>query len=73
MMETMMIENIFAFVLVLLAGLFAYMSSHIVAEKKKGETIPLPWEKNRLNKTSPDMGTVKFVKQRLPYRDGDNT
>ena len=42
-----MIENIFVFVLVLLAGLFAYMSSHIVAKKKKGETIPLPWEKNR--------------------------
>jgi len=25
---------------------FAYMSSHLVSEKKAGKTIPLPWEKN---------------------------
>ena len=68
-----MIENIFAFVLVLLAGLFAYMSSHIIAERKAGKHIPLPWEKKRLNNNSPDMGTGKFDKQRVPYRDGDNT
>tara|TARA_B100000900_G_scaffold415327_1_gene444800 strand:- start:454 stop:582 length:129 start_codon:yes stop_codon:yes gene_type:complete len=33
--------------IVLLAGsfFFAYMSSHMVSEKKAGHTIPLPWEK----------------------------
>ena len=49
------------------------MTSHILAERKANKTIPLPWEKNRLNNNSPDMGTGKFDKQRVPYRDGDNT
>lgn len=27
------------------AGLFAFMSAHLVEEKKQGKRIPLPWEK----------------------------
>ena len=27
------------------AGFFAYMSAHMVEEKKKGKRLPLPWEK----------------------------
>jgi hypothetical protein len=69
----MMIETIAGIVIVIGAGFFAFMSSHIVSEKKAGKTIPLPWEKKRLNNNSPDMGTGKFDKQRVPYRDGDNT
>jgi Tfp pilus assembly protein PilO len=26
------------------AGWFAYMSSHLVSEKKAGRQLPLPWE-----------------------------
>jgi len=29
------------------AGFFAYMSSHMVSEKKAGKQIPLPWEKKK--------------------------
>jgi len=32
-------------VLVIAGFFFAYMSSHLVSEKKAGKTIPLPWEK----------------------------
>ena len=41
---------------------FAYMSSHIVEEQKRGYSIPLPWET-----------TKKFNKHGVEYRDGDNT
>ena len=45
---------------------FAYMSSHLVSEKKAGHTIPLPWEKgSKLRKI--------FDKNQVKYRDGDNT
>jgi hypothetical protein len=43
---------------------FAYMSSHLVSEKKAGKTIPLPWEKG---------GWKIFNKHSVEYRDGDNT
>ena len=33
-------------VLIVVMFFFAYMSSHLVSEKKAGKTIPLPWEKN---------------------------
>ncbi len=69
----MMINTFIGILLVIASGLFAYMSSHIIAERKAGKHIPLPWEKKRLNNNSPDMGTGKFDKQRVPYRDGDNT
>ena len=68
-----MIETIAGIVIVIGAGFFAFMSSHMVSEKKASKTIPLPWEKKRLNNNNPDMGTGKFDKQRVPYRDGDNT
>jgi len=29
----------------LVMGIFAYGSSHIVEEERRGKTIPLPWEK----------------------------
>lgn len=41
---------------------FAYMSSHMVEEQKRGHSIPLPWEKPK-----------KFNKHGVEYRDGDNT
>ena len=49
------------------AGFFAYMTSHLVSEKKAGKTIPLPWERN-----SEEFG--KFDKQGVAkYTEGDNT
>lgn len=51
---------------VALAGFFAYMSNHLVSEKKAGRTLPLPWE--RYNKTKQN-----FDKSSVKYTDGDNT
>ena len=42
------------------AGFFAWESSKMVSEKKE-------------NKRNPDLGEGKFDKQRVEYRDGDNT
>ena len=40
-----LIEMLIGIVFTIAAFLFAYMSSHLVSEKKAGHTIPLPWEK----------------------------
>ena len=40
-----MINFLLGIVLTIAAFFFAYMSSHLVSEKKAGHTIPLPWEK----------------------------
>lgn len=40
------INFILGAVLIVVMFFFAYMSSHLVSEKKAGKTIPLPWEKN---------------------------
>jgi hypothetical protein len=44
----------------------AYMGCHISEEKRKGEWIPLPWEKDGWARNLFDKNDVK-------YRDGDNT
>ena len=45
-----MIDYIVGIVFCVIAFGFAYMSSHIIAERKAGKFIPLPWEKRkRLN------------------------
>lgn len=58
-------ETLFGFAIVIVAAFFAYMSSHMVEEKKRGKTIPLPWEKGYKFKC--------FDKSDVKYRDGDNT
>jgi len=65
----MMTNTVIGILLVIGSGFFAYMTSHIIAERKANKTIPLPWEKGR----NPDLGEGKFDKQRVVYRDGDNT
>ena len=40
-----MLEYIIGGLFVLGAGFFAYMSSHLVSEKKAGRQLPLPWER----------------------------
>ena len=78
-------------VLIVVMFFFAYMSSHLVSEKKAGKTIPLPWEKNyeeqdikgsrsqtdgakrkKQNANASTEGLV-FDKNKVKYRDGDNT
>ena len=39
-------NEIFGILLLIFTAWFAYMSSHMVSEKKAGKYIPLPWEKN---------------------------
>lgn len=58
-------EFLFQIIIVGIAGFFAYMSSHMVSEKKAGKALPLPWERNYKFKC--------FDKSNVGYRDGDNT
>ena len=73
----MMINTIVGIVFTVIAFGFAYMSSHIIAERKAGKYIPLPWEsKDDFKpdpKKNPDLGKGKFDKQRVAYRPEDNT
>tara|TARA_Y200000002_G_C22282249_1_gene496819 strand:- start:24 stop:281 length:258 start_codon:yes stop_codon:yes gene_type:complete len=65
------------------AGMFAYYSSVIVAEEKKAKRHMNKLPKKREDKPgpmishddirNPDLGKGKFDKQRVVYRDGDNT
>ena len=52
MMRTMMIDfnTIVSIILVIVAGLFAYVSSVIVHEQKTGKPVRLFWEKKKDNK-----------------------
>lgn len=45
------IEFIFSAIVIIVMAFFAYMSSHLVSEKKAGHTIPLPWEKGNAKQT----------------------
>jgi hypothetical protein len=65
----MMINTLIGILLVIGSAMFAFMTNHIIAERKANKTLPLPWEKGR----NPDLGKGKFDKQRVVYRDGDNT
>tara|TARA_B100000927_G_scaffold268973_1_gene244098 strand:+ start:390 stop:584 length:195 start_codon:yes stop_codon:yes gene_type:complete len=63
-------NTLFGILLLILMAWFAYVSSHMVSEKKAGKHIPLLWEKgglfNRVNRKI-------FDKSDIVYRDGDNT
>lgn len=59
-----MIQTFFGIVLLIVMGMFTYMSAHMVDEQKKGKYIPLPWEKG---------GWKFFDKSDVKYTDGDNT
>lgn len=65
MMMIEVLNYILGIVLCIGAFFFAYMSSHMVSEKKAGKQIPLPWEKKHEGKFD-KQGTVK-------YKSGDNT
>ena len=60
----LIVEIIFIAVLIIGSAFLAYMSNHLVSEKKAGHSLPLPWEKKK-NKV--------FNKADIEYRDGDNT
>ena len=70
-------NTIVAIIFVILAGLFAYVSSVIVHEQKTGKPVRLFWEKKEVikpdPKKNPDLGKGKFDKQRVSYRPEDNT
>ena len=40
-----MISNIIMLIVTLVMLFVAYMSSHMISEKKAGKTLPLPWER----------------------------
>ncbi len=43
--RTMMINTIVGIIFTVIAFGFAYMTSHMISERKAGKQIPLPWEK----------------------------
>jgi len=57
-------EILFGIIFCLVAGLFAFMTSHIIQEEREGRIIPLPWEREKRK---------LFDKSDLEYKDGDNT
>ena len=57
-------EILFGIIFCLVAGLFAFMTSHIIQEEREGRIIPLPWERKKRK---------LFDKSDLEYKDGDNT
>ena len=58
------LETLAVIVLLMTGAFFCYMSCRMVSERKKGRTIPLPWEKG---------GWKLFNKSSIKYTDGDNT
>jgi hypothetical protein len=60
------VNTIFMIVMMAFMTWVAYMGCHISEEKRKGEWIPLPWEKDGWARNLFDKNDVK-------YRDGDNT
>ena len=38
-------NTVFTIIITIGAMVFAYMSSHVAEEQRKGKQIPLPWEK----------------------------
>ena len=59
------LEFLFVAITMIAGVFFCYMSAHMVEERKRGKTIPLPWERNYKFKC--------FDKSHVQYRDGDNT
>ena len=59
-MDWEIVNTLLVIVITVFAGFFAWESSKMVSEQKK-------------NKRNPDLGRGKFDKQRVEYRDGDNT
>jgi hypothetical protein len=77
-------QMIISILLTICAGAFAIGTTIIIAEdKERGRKIrehlsKLPKHRedmpgHSVSKGSPDLGTGKFDKQRVVYRDGDNT
>lgn len=56
-------DILFAILFMLGSALFAYMSSHLVEEQKRGKRLPLFWEQDR----------KPYDKANTYYCDGDNT
>lgn len=58
-------------------ALFAYVSSVVVEEQKRGKRIPLIWEREFWDKAVEQSFQKKtnklFNKDQVKYRDGDNT
>lgn len=59
------LEFLLVAIITIVGVFFCYMSAHMVEEKKRRKTIPLPWEKDYKFKC--------FDKSNIKYRDGDNT
>lgn len=57
MTEYGLLNNIIVVLILIVLGFFAYMSSHLVSEKKAGKTIPLPWEKKHERQTVDSVGS----------------
>lgn len=64
------LETLFVIGIMFIMFIFAYMSNHVVEEKRQKKYLPLAWEEGGfLNKTFHKV----FDKSEVKYTDGDNT
>ena len=64
------LETLFVIGIMFIMFIFAYMSNHVVEEKRQKTYLPLAWEEGGfLNKTFHKV----FDKSEVKYTDGDNT
>jgi len=60
-----LLETLFVILLMVFMTFITFMAVHMTEERKRGKTIPLPWEKGYKFRF--------FNKDNVKYRDGDNT
>ena len=63
------VDPVLGFIILAIMALFAYMSAHLVSERKAGKQIPLFWEKKEEKKKKP---AKKVKKAKKPVKKGKN-
>jgi hypothetical protein len=64
-------ETFFGIVIIVVSLVWVLISFHMIEERKRGEFLPLPWEKGGWLRNGENRKI--FNKSDIKYRDGDNT
>jgi hypothetical protein len=68
-----MLEQFFAFIMLMIFTMFTYIGIHMSFEKDSKKHIPLLWEPGGLFYNLFKKEQKQFDKSDIKYRDGDNT
>jgi hypothetical protein len=68
-----MLEQFFAFIMLMIFTMFTYIGIHMSFEKDSKKHIPLLWEPGGLLYNLFKKEQKQFDKSDIKYRDGDNT